>query len=376
MDFSNIIGQHHIKNHLQKSADGDRVAHAQLFNGPNGSGTLPMAIAYAHYLLCKNNPNAKVMCDKLAHPDMHFVFPTNTTDKVKKHALSDQFLEEWRLFVNENPYQSLYEWLQHIGIDKKQGNINVDEAKEILKKMSLKSFEGNYKIMIIWMADKLNTEASNKLLKLIEEPTEKTVFILVTEKKEQLLTTITSRCQLIEFPPIGETDITEALINTYQIEATRAKLIGHKAQGDFSKALQLLTPSESEGQFEQWFITWIRAAFRAKGNKTVIKDLLEWSESIAASGREVQKNFLQYCLEFFRQALLSNYQAKDLVYFEPQTGNFDLNKFAPFVHGANILQIYEALNDAIYHIERNANAKIILTDLSIKLTRYLHTKAA
>lgn len=376
MDFSTIIGQHHIKNHLKQSADGNRVAHAQLFSGANGSGTLPMAIAYAHYLLCKNNPNAGIMCDKLAHPDMHFVFPTNTTNKIKKHASSDQFLEEWREFVRDNPFKSLYEWLQYIGIDNKQGNINVDEAKEILKKMSLKSFEGNHKIMIIWMADKLNTEASNKLLKLIEEPTEKTIFILITEKKEQLLTTITSRCQLIEFPPIGEKDIADALIDRYNVESSKAQLIAHKAQGDFNKAVQLLTPNESEAQFEQWFITWIRAAFRAKGNKTVIKDLLEWSESIAASGREVQKNFLHYCLEFFRQALLSNYQAKDLVYFEPQTSNFDLNKFAPFVHGANILQIYEALNDAIYHIERNANAKIILTDLSIKLTRYLHTKAA
>ncbi len=376
MDFSKIVGQHHIKNHLQQSADGDRIAHAQLFNGANGSGTLPMAIAYAQYLLCKNDPKAAVMCENLAHPDLHFVFPTNTTDKVKKHATSDQFLNEWRQFIYENPYRSLYEWLQHIGIDNKQGNINVEEAKDILKKMSLKSFGGNYKIMIIWMADKLNTEASNKLLKLIEEPTEKTVFILITENKEQLLTTITSRCQIIDFPPIGEVDIATALTETHTIEETRAKLIAHKAQGNFNKALQSLTPSESEGRFEEWFITWIRAAFRAKGNKTVIKDLLEWSESIAASGREVQKNFLHYCLEFFRQALLSNYQAKELVYFEPQASNFDLNKFAPFVHGSNILLIYEALNDAIYHIERNANAKIILTDLSIKLTRYLHTKAA
>ncbi|MBP2833847.1 DNA polymerase III subunit delta' [Aquimarina sp. U1-2] len=382
MLFSEILGLTHIKSYLTTSADRQRIPHAQLFVGPSGSGTLPAAIAYAQYILCQNrhgeNAEGNTACNtkfnRLAHPDLHFVYPVSTNANVKKHATSDQFAEAWRTFVQENPYGSVFDWYVAIGIEKKQGQIGVDEAQEIVKKLSLKSYEGGYKVMLIWMADKMNIAASNKLLKLIEEPPEKTIFILITEDEEQLLQTIRSRCQVLHFPPLGEQVIKEALQKSEHISEKEAARIAHQANGNYNKALHLLHQDGGDHQFEAWFIQWVRTAFKAKGNKAAINDLITWSESIATTGRETQKRFLQYCVEFFRQALLVNYSAESLVFFEPNTQDFILEKFAPFVHGGNINNICTELQDAAYHIERNGNAKIILTDLSIKLTRLLHKK--
>src|SRR5210317_544973 len=195
MLFSKIIGQENIKRHLIRSADNGRIPHAQLFVAPTGSGALPMAIAYARYILCDNsngenttgNHSCNLKFEKLSHPDLHFAFPVTTNEKVKKHPTSDAFLEEWREFVSDHPYGSLFNWYQRLGIENKQGQIGVDEAEEIVKKLALKSYEGGYKVMIIWMAEKMNISASNKLLKLIEEPPAKTVLLLVTENEEQIL---------------------------------------------------------------------------------------------------------------------------------------------------------------------------------------------
>ncbi|HEA28539.1 MAG TPA: DNA polymerase III subunit delta' [Leeuwenhoekiella sp.] len=383
MQFSSIIGQEFIKNHLTTSATGNRVAHAQLFIGKSGSGVLPMAIAFAQYLICNNgggeNEGGPVACNvkfkNLSHPDLHFAFPVATNENVKKHPVSANFLKEWRDFVAKNAYASLYEWHQHIGIEKKQGQIGVDEALDVVKSLSLKSYEGGYKVMIIWMAEKMNTAASNKLLKLIEEPPNKTVFILIAEDEDRIIDTIKSRCQVLQFPPLGEAAIEEALKTNENCDADLAKKTAHQANGDYNKALQILNHDGEDEEFETWFIAWVRTAFKAKGNKKSILDLMSWSEQIASKGRETQKKFLDYCVDFFRQALLLNYKAETLVYLKPQT-QFDLAKFAPFVHGNNIEDIVKELQDAAYHIERNGNAKIILTDLSIKLTRLLHRQAA
>ncbi|MCD8444449.1 DNA polymerase III subunit, partial [Tenacibaculum finnmarkense] len=248
------------------------------------------------------------------------------------------------------------------------------EAFDIVKKLQLKSYEGGFKVMIIWMAEKMNIASANKLLKLIEEPPEKTVFILITEDEEQIINTIKSRCQALNFPALSEADIANALVKNKQISENEAIKIAHQSEGNYNKALHILNNNSNDLIFEQWFITWIRAAFKAKGNAAVIQDLIEWSETIAKAGRETQKQFLQYCLQFFRQALLLNYGANDLVFLETKTPNFKLEKFAPFIHSGNILIIDKELNDAQYHIERNGNPKIILLDLSIKLTRLLHTK--
>ncbi|WOC41018.1 DNA polymerase III subunit delta' [Polaribacter sp. HL-MS24] len=378
MLFNQIIGQDHIKNHLRTSAENGRIPHAQLFIGKEGSGTLPMAIAYAQFLLChfSDSPEACALkCNKLQHPDLHFAFPVTTNESVKKHPISNLFLEDWRHFVKEQPYASLFNWLRHIGVENKQGNIGVEEAQDIVKKLQLKSYEGGFKVMIIWMAEKMNIAAANKLLKLIEEPPQKTVFLLITENEEQIINTITSRCQALHFPVLAEQDISKALVEHEQCTENEAAKIAHQAEGNYNKALHLMHHDDADVVFEEWFVTWIRTAFKAKGNASVVQQLIFWSDTIAKTGRETQKRFLEYCLQFFRQALLLNYQSENLVFMETKTG-FDLSKFAPFVHAGNILEIEKELNDAIYHIERNGNAKIILLDLSMKLTRFLHKKEA
>ena len=382
MQFSEILGQDHIKSHLTKSADLGRIPHAQLFVGPEGSGTLPMAIAYAQYILCGNqngensgtNEACNIKFQKISHPDLHFVYPTVSTEEVKQKPKSLDFISDWRQFISQTPYGGLFDWYSHLGVQNKQGEIRVDDAQEILKSLSLKSYEGGYKIMIVWMADKLNTAASNKLLKLLEEPPEKTVFILISEHEEDIIQTIRSRCQILHFNGLSETNIANALVSRNQIESKLAAKIAHQAQGNYNKALHLIHNDSDEFPFDQWFVTWVRAAFKAKGNASAIQDLILWSEQIAALGRETQKKFLQFCIEMFRQALLLNYETKDLVYMEPKVEKFKLENFAPFVNGNNINEIFKELSDAMYHIERNGNAKIILTDLSIKLTRLIHKK--
>lgn len=377
MNFSEVLGQEHLKSYLIKSTDNGRISHAQLFVGKEGSGALPMAIAYAQYILCSTGDykeSCELKCAKLIHPDLHFAFPVATNDIIKKHPVSNLFLEDWRNFIHLNPYGNLFEWLQTIGIENKQGQIGVDEAEEIVKALKLKSYEGGYKIMIIWMAEKMNISAANKLLKLLEEPPEKTVFLLVAENEEQIISTIKSRCQILHFPLLPEEEIVKGLIEKQGTDLPIAQQIANQANGNFNKALHLLHNDNADEQFEQWFIIWVRAAFKAKGNAAVIQQLIEWSETISKTGRETQKRFLNYCLQFFRQALLLNYNAASLVYLQPKTPSFKIENFAPFVHSANILEITKEISDAIYHIERNGNAKIILLDLSIKLTRLLHVK--
>ena len=382
MLFSSLLGHDHLISHLTKTADAGRIPHAQLFVGPEGCGTLAVAIAYAQYILCQNqggeNNTGNAACnlkfETISHPDLHFIFPTVTTEEVKSKPKSSDFSAEWRQFVNQNPYGSLFDWYQVLGVQNKQGEIRVTDAQEIVKSLSLKAYEGGYKITIIWMADKMNIEASNKLLKLLEEPSDKTLFILISDNEEAIIQTIRSRCQLLNFNALPEKIIEDALVSRENIEPRSAKKLAHQAQGDYNKALKLLQENNEEDLFEKWFVDWVRAAFRAKGNAAAIQDLLSWSEQIAGLGREAQKKYLNYCIELFRQALLLNYQTTSLVYVEPKIENFKLENFAPFVNHSNIEAIFTALSEASYHIERNGNAKLILTDLSIKLTRLIHSK--
>ncbi len=380
MQFSNILGQEYIKNHLTKSASTGRIPHAQLFVGQEGCGVLATALAYSQYILCHNidgensrgNESCNLKFNTISHPDLHFIYPTVTTEAVKTKPKSIDFIADWRKFLLENPYGSLFDWYSVLGVANKQGEIRVDDAQEVLKLLALKSYEGGYKIMIIWMADKMNIAASNKLLKLLEEPPEKTVFILITEHEEDILQTIKSRCQVLHFNGLTENAIANTLINTKNIDEKTAHKIAHQAQGNYNKALHLLQDDGDDFPFEEWFVMWVRAAFRAKGNATAIQDLIAWSDQIAVLGRETQKKFLQFCIEMFRQALLLNYETSKLVFIEPKVDKFKLGNFAPFVNGNNINDIFREISDAIYHIERNGNAKIILTDLSIKLTRLIH----
>jgi DNA polymerase III subunit delta' len=382
MLFSEILGQDHIKNHLTQSAVAGRIPHAQLFVGAEGTGVLAMALAYTQFILCANidnennggNESCNIKFKNYSHPDLHFIYPTVTTEDVKTKPKSIDFIADWRKFILENPYGSLFDWYSILGVANKQGEIRVDDAQEILKSLALKSYEGGYKIMIVWMADKMNVAASNKLLKLLEEPPEKTVFILISENEEDIIQTIRSRCQVLHFNRLSETIIADALVLKHNIDEKMAMNLAHQAQGNYNKAIQLLKNESDDLPFDEWFVTWVRAAFRAKGNAAAIQDLIAWSDQIASLGREPQKKFLQFCIEMFRQALLLNYESSDLVYIEPKVDKFKLANFAPFVNGNNIHNIFKELSDAIYHIERNGNAKIILTDMSIKLTRLIHKK--
>lgn len=378
--FKSVVGNKKSVDYLSKSVDGSRLAHAQLFVGPEGIGLLQIAISYAKYILCnsKNVENSDFLTcqnkvSQLSHPDIHYVFPVTSTESVKSHPVSDNFLKEWKEFVHLHPFGSLQDWYLHLGVEKKQGQIGVDEALEIVKKLSLKSYEGGYKIMIIWMADKMNTAASNKILKILEEPPQKTIFLLITERIEDIITTITSRCQIVAFNKPEKAEI-EAYLIENNVSESLAKKYSHLAQGNVNKAIKLIHEEKDDKLFEELFIRWIRASYRAKGNAASILELISWAEEVASHGREVQKQFLQYCIEFFRQAMLQNYTAEDLVYLNEGLDGFELKNFAPFVNGSNINDIFKELSDAIYHIERNGNGKVILTDLSIKLTRLIHKK--
>jgi len=379
MQFQDVIGHHHLKDHFKTTIVKGRIPHAQLFVGNTGSGILPMALAYARLLLGSAYPDgsdeqlqAFRQVDQLVHPDLHFVFPIYSRDK--RHKVSNAFLEQWRSLVLANPYTSLYDWLQELQVGNSQATIYVDEAHEISKALSLKAFKGGYKILIIWLAEKMNNDLSNKILKLVEEPPEGSVLLLLTEDEEQILTTIHSRCQRCYLSFLSEADISRHLQQYEGVEKNLAEKLAHRANGDFNRALHLLSNNADDLEFEKWFVDWVRMAFRGRRQKSAVIELLKWSEQLAGQGRETQKQFLQYCIEMFRQAMLKNYGLDQMVYFEAQQAQFDISRFAPFVHQNNIYDILKALEDAITHIGRNANAKIVLSDLSIQLTRLIHKK--
>ena len=378
MNFSEIPGLQHIKKHLQSTLDNARTAHAQLFVGKPGYGTLATATAFAQMLITKNLSGdqlakAEHLCRQFSHPDMHFVYPVNSSDVVdNKKPLSRDFATYWREFLQNQLFEELHDWYKKVGIEKKQGIINVSEAEDIGKQLSLKSYGGNAKVMLIWYAEKMNTSAANKLLKLIEEPPENTYLILISEKPEDILLTIRSRCQMLEFPPFSEEVIARYLVEKKAIELTEAHQIAAQTDGDLGKALKKVEQQTDDQKFEAYFIAWVRSAFRAKKQKSAVKDLMHWATQLDKENRETQIRFIDYCLHFFRQAMLHNYKADSLVYMKPYDEKFKFSNFAKFINGNNLDQINHALQDASYHIERNANGKLVFTDLSLQLTRFIH----
>jgi DNA polymerase-3 subunit delta' len=334
-----------------------------------------MAIAYADYLTNQQSDGLSNM-NPLTHPNIHFVYPVTTSEKVKSKPISSNYINEWRAFIQTNPYGSVNDWHDFIGVGNKQGGIGVEEAIDIASKMSLRTFNGGYRVMVIWMPEKMNSACANKLLKLIEEPAEKNVIVLVTENEEQLMATIRSRCQSVHLKPLLEKSIMDSLIRSLNTEESLAQNIAHQSEGDYSKALDLLKKGSEDLRFEAWFIAWVRTAFQAKSNKQSINNLMAWSLEISKAGREIQKQFLDYSLNFFRQAMLYNYGAKSLVLIKLNDKSFTMENFAPYIGASNISEISNEIELANYHIERNGNAKIILTDLSIKLTRLLHLKGS
>lgn len=373
MNFESIIGQAHLKKHVQSCYKNNRMPHAQLYIGETGHGLLPMALACANLIL-NSDPSRQTYSSVLKHPDFHVAVPVNTVNGKPTNPTTSDFIKPWLELAKSNPYMDLKTWYAKIGIEKKKGLMRVSEADRIAQELALKPHSGVAKVMVIWGADTLNKDASNKLLKIIEEPPKHTFLILTTDKEDFILDTIKSRCQQLYFPKLSQNDIREALVEEHHIDASKADFIAQQIDGSYTKAINLIKNNEEELNFEKWFIDWVRLAFQAKTNKNVVQKLIIWSENISGYSRDVQVRFLQYCLHFFRQALLKNYQAEELVYLQTQT-KFSLEKFAPFVHGNNIESIYKTLQEAIFHIERNVNSKMIITDVSLKLTRFMHAKA-
>jgi len=367
MFFKDIIGQKEAKQRLIREVKEGKIAHARLFCGPEGIGKLPLAIAYARYLSC-SNPTETDACgtcpncikfNKLAHPDLHFVFPV--IKKKSKDAVSDDFISEWRELINQTPYFNLNMWLEEMGAENQQALIYVKESDEIIRKLSLKSSQGGYKIMIIWLPEKMNIECSNKLLKLLEEPPSQTVFLLVSEEPDTLLATIQSRTQRFNLYGIEEEDIVVRLQQQYGIQESDAISIAHRSEGNFLKALEEIHLNEENKIFFELFVNLMRLSYQRK-----IREMKQWSETLAAMGRERQKHFLTYCQRMIRENFIYNFHDPSLIYLNEEEKNFS-SRFAPFINEYNVINIMYELSEAQRHIEQNVNARMVFFDFSLKM---------
>ena len=377
MQFKDVIGQPAIKQRLIASVRDNHVSHAQLFLGPAGSGKLPLALAYAQYILCPNRtatdscgtcPTCQKM-QKLVHPDLHFVVPTATTKKVKKDPESDLFMEEWRDYVTKNQgYVDTSSWYTFLDVENKQGYMSVRDAASLLRKLSMKAYEGDYKIAIIWMAEKMRTDTANKLLKLLEEPPEKTVFLLIAEDQEELLATIKSRTALMKIPAIDLGSIEGALKERFGCGSQQAHNAAMISEGNWITACHSVQDSEEHKFFFTTFQQWMRLCFRS-----AYSEIIDFSSNIKTLGREKQKELLDYGLRIIRNSLLFNNNLAEIVMLPDDEKTFN-SKFAPFVNPANLMQIAGLFEEAIRHIERNGNAQIIFTDVSFKMVGLLKKK--
>ena len=368
MFFRDIIGQEEIKQRLIQNVQENKIAHAQLFCGGEGVGKLPLAIAYARYISCLN-PSNEDACGKcpncikfnqLAHPDLHFIFPV-VKKKNTKDVVSDDYIAEWRELIAKTPYFNLHTWLEEMGAENQQAQIYVKESNEIIRKLSLKSSQGGYKIIIIWLPEKMNQECSNKLLKLLEEPAEQTVFLLVSEEPDMLLTTIQSRTQRINIKGIEEKDLKEALMNIHGLQEQDATDIAHRSEGNFLKAIESISLNEENKLLFDLFVALMRLSYQRK-----IKEMKVWSENVAAMGRERQKHFLSYCQRMIRENFIYNFHNRSITYLGSEEEAFS-TRFAPFINERNVMEIMSELNEAQRHIEQNVNAKMVFFDFSLKM---------
>lgn len=370
--FRDIIGQESAKQHLLQEVSEGRVPHARLFCGPAGAGKLPLALAYARYLCCAHPGPADacgtcpscVKWNKLVHPDVHFMFPIVKSAKGKKEVCDD-YLADWRHLLMDNPYFGLPQWLEAMGAENGQAIIYARESDEITRKLSLKSVEGGYKITIVWLPEKLHEVCANKLLKLLEEPPEKTLFLLVSEAPEQILTTILSRTQRYVVPRIAEADISLALRERYAIQPGDAEAIAHMANGNFVRALETISLNEENKLFFELFVSLMRLAWQRK-----IRDLKLWSEQVAGMGRERQKNFLDYCQRMTRENFIHNLYQPEMNYLTRPEENF-ATRFAPFVNERNVAGIMAELEEAQLHIGQNVNPKMVFFDFALKMIMLL-----
>lgn len=368
MFFKDVIGQEETKQRLIQEVCEGRIPHAQLICGPEGVGKLPLALAYARYICC-TNPGGTDACgvcpscvkfNKLIHPDLHFMFPIVKSAKGKREVCDD-YISDWRKLVLSSPYFTLNHWLDEMDAANSQAIIYAKESDEITKKLSLKSSEGGYKITIVWLPEKLHPVCANKLLKLLEEPPEKTIFLLVSEAPELILPTILSRTQRLNIRKIPEESIALALREKYGVQQTDSLAIAHIANGNFIKALETIHLNEENQLFFELFISLMRLSYQRK-----IREMKQWSEQVASMGRERQKNLLSYCQRMIRENFIYNFHQKELTYMTPDEQNF-ATRFAPFVNERNVIGIMNELSEAQLHIEQNVNAKMVFFDFSLKM---------
>ena len=370
MFFKDIVGQSEVKERLVTSARKGFIPHAQLFCGPEGVGKFPLALAYAQYLNCEN-PTNNDSCGKcascvkyahLTHPDLHFVFPI-VKKAAKKKEVCDDYIADWREFVKQhNYYFNLTQWLDHIDAENSQGLIYAKESEEILRKLSLRIYEAKYKIMIIWLPEKMHESCANKLLKIIEEPTDNTIFLLVSDTPDNIITTIQSRCQRINVHGVSESDIVQALESEYNILSDDATTVAHLSKGSYLKAVETISLNEEHKFFFNLFVQMMRASYARN-----IKEIKTIGNELAAIGRENQKSFLIYSQRMVREYFVSNLHQPEITYLAQDEANFGI-RFAPFINERNIVGFMDELALAERHIEQNVNAKMVFFDLCLKIT--------
>lgn len=372
MLFKEIIGQDRIKQQLIKTVKESRIAHAQMFLGPEGSGKLALAIAYAQYINCENkgeNESCGICAScrkykKLVHPDLHFVFPIKKSSETNTEN-TDYFIETWRNTLLENPYINPRTWYQQLELENKQGIIPTNESNRVINKLYFKSFEAEYKIMIIWLPERMHQSAANKLLKLIEEPPPKTLFLMVSENSELLLPTILSRTQKIRVPKIDDESMFSAISDHFGLEPKKAQEVVHLANGNYLEALHFIHTHEEEKANFQRFVSLMRLCY---GRKVV--EILDWVDQNASMGRENLKIFLQYASRMIRENFMMNLNMESIVYLTEEEKAFSDN-FSSFIHENNANRMYKQFNQAHRDIQMNAHKKTILLDLSIQLMKLL-----
>lgn len=371
MTFDEVIGQKEAKERLLQMESEQRLPHAIMLCGPAGCGKMALALAFASHLLTDENPQAtdiqrrqaEAMLSKWEHPDLHFTYPViRPAGTSAEHKMtSDDFGREWHEMLMKGPYFTLDQWLSEMDAANQQATIGVGQSDELLRKLSLKSSQGGYKISIIWLPERMNQECANKLLKLLEEPPTQTVFILVCQEPELLLETIRSRVQRIDIKKIDTDSIRQALIEQRGIDEDSAMRIARLANGSWLNALSELDASNENHLFFDMFVMLMRLAYMRN-----IHDLKKWSETAAGYGREKQKRMLSYFLRLVRENFMYNFRKPELVYMSQEEENFARN-FARFINEANVVEISELLQRCIRDISQNANGKIVFFDLCLKI---------
>ena len=359
-----------MQQRLMRMVDEERLPHAIMLTGPQGAGKLALAIGFAKVLLSQGGetsmfgePVESPMLRKLEHPDLHFTYPTIKLPSMSADhkPVSDDFAREWHELVMAGPYFTMNEWLELMGGENQQAIITAGESDELVRKLSLKSSQGGYKVSIVWLPERMNHECANKILKLLEEPPSQTIFLMVCNEPEKLLETIRSRVQRVDVKKIDTEDIRQALMEKRGLTEDEAQRISRMANGSWLKALEMLSADSENELFLDMFQTLMRLSYQRK-----VKDLKTWSERMASLGREKQKRFLDYFLRLVRENFMYNFKQEDLCYMTQREEDFAKN-FARFINEANVLPIYNLINKAIRDIGQNANAKIVFYDMALQM---------